>query len=157
MMTMMMMMCSSLVLLGLIGLSASSSGRSPSSPRMKLSYKGDGLYHMYILVSAYVKVSVFNSEHLCFHVCFQISSSLMALSGLTWSARVVSELSYWTRKGGGCLLELATFCYLSVSTTSANRNRRYSTLLTPYFIHNGSVKENIFPSVLYVSHQLILF
>uniref|UniRef100_A0A8C1YJZ6 Semaphorin-3B n=1 Tax=Cyprinus carpio TaxID=7962 RepID=A0A8C1YJZ6_CYPCA len=39
MMTMMMMMCSSLVLLGLIGLSASSSGRSPSSPRMKLSYK----------------------------------------------------------------------------------------------------------------------
>uniref|UniRef100_A0A8C1FHJ2 Semaphorin-3B n=1 Tax=Cyprinus carpio carpio TaxID=630221 RepID=A0A8C1FHJ2_CYPCA len=39
MMTMMMMMCSSLVLLWLIGLSASSSGRSPSSPRMKLSYK----------------------------------------------------------------------------------------------------------------------
>ncbi|XP_016136498.1 semaphorin-3B-like [Sinocyclocheilus grahami] len=39
MMTMMMMMCSSLVLLGLIGVSASSSGISSSSPRMKLSYK----------------------------------------------------------------------------------------------------------------------
>uniref|UniRef100_A0A672P7V3 Semaphorin-3B-like n=1 Tax=Sinocyclocheilus grahami TaxID=75366 RepID=A0A672P7V3_SINGR len=37
----MMMMCSSLVLLGLIGVSASSSGISSSSPRMKLSYKGD--------------------------------------------------------------------------------------------------------------------
>uniref|UniRef100_A0A672PC42 Semaphorin-3B n=1 Tax=Sinocyclocheilus grahami TaxID=75366 RepID=A0A672PC42_SINGR len=36
---MMMMMCSSLVLLGLIGVSASSSGISSSSPRMKLSYK----------------------------------------------------------------------------------------------------------------------
>uniref|UniRef100_A0A671LZW1 Semaphorin-3B n=1 Tax=Sinocyclocheilus anshuiensis TaxID=1608454 RepID=A0A671LZW1_9TELE len=34
-----MMMCSSLVLLGLIGISASSSGSSSSSPRMMLSYK----------------------------------------------------------------------------------------------------------------------
>ncbi|XP_026126265.1 semaphorin-3B-like isoform X2 [Carassius auratus] len=39
MMTMMMMMCCSLVLFGLIGISASSSGSSSSSPRMKLSYK----------------------------------------------------------------------------------------------------------------------
>ncbi|KAL0185856.1 hypothetical protein M9458_017526, partial [Cirrhinus mrigala] len=39
MMTMMMMMCSSLVLLGLIGIGVTSSGSSTSSPRMKLSYK----------------------------------------------------------------------------------------------------------------------
>ncbi len=106
--------------------------------------------------------SVYMSLGLCFYLfvfsCFfQISSSLTALSGLTWSVRVVSELSYWTRRGDGCLLERATFCYLSVSTTSANRNRRYGTLLTPYFIHNGSVKGNNFPTVLYVSHQLIKF
>lgn len=53
---MMMMMCSSLVLLGLIGVGASS-GSSSSSPRMKLSYKGDetGLYHVYIFhISAYM-------------------------------------------------------------------------------------------------------
>lgn len=66
-MMMMMMICSSLVLLWLIGVSASSSGSLPSSPRMKLSYKGDetGLYLMYIFLSACMCLDL----HLSFFVC----------------------------------------------------------------------------------------
>uniref|UniRef100_A0A673HCC6 Semaphorin-3B n=1 Tax=Sinocyclocheilus rhinocerous TaxID=307959 RepID=A0A673HCC6_9TELE len=57
-MTMMMMMCSSLVLLGLIGVSASSSGSSSSSPRMKLSYKD---------LQQFNGIKWFDLEHSC---CF---------------------------------------------------------------------------------------
>uniref|UniRef100_A0A673HAY1 Semaphorin-3B-like n=1 Tax=Sinocyclocheilus rhinocerous TaxID=307959 RepID=A0A673HAY1_9TELE len=54
----MMMMCSSLVLLGLIGVSASSSGSSSSSPRMKLSYKD---------LQQFNGIKWFDLEHSC---CF---------------------------------------------------------------------------------------
>lgn len=67
MMTMMLMMCSSLVLLGLIGVGASSSGSSSSSPRMKLSYKGDetGSYLVYIFMSAYMCLDLNVSFFVC--------------------------------------------------------------------------------------------
>ncbi len=129
----MMMMCSSLVLLGLIGISASSSGSSSSSPRMKLSYKGDGtgLCHIHvfrfqflILVFMFLPdlqqfngIKRFDLEHSC---CF--------------GALLLDEER-------GRLFVGARNFLLSLSLDNISKQEQ-KVQHTPYSFHNGSVKGN---------------
>lgn len=66
-------------------------------------------------------------------VVFQSCSSSMACGGSSWSARAVSALFYWMRRGDGCSWAHATSSCHSAWITSPSRSTRSVRLSTSPF------------------------